>query len=143
MVTKVMYFSRGGSTKKVADAIAQAVGAKGEEVPPAYPADNIRLLFLGSGIYGGKIDRHMKEYIETLNGNKVKNAALFGTSGNGRDDAIRQMREMLTSRGIHVLDESFVCKGKFFGFFNRKFPDGDDLKRAQEYASKVAGGIKE
>lgn len=142
MKLKVMYHSRGGNTKKVAEAIAQALGQTAEAVPPAYPLENVNLLFLGAAVYAGKMDAKVSEFIRTLNKNRVKNVALFSTTG-GQDKALTEMRDSLKSQGVNVLDETFLCKGKFFIFFNRQHPTAEELKAAQEFAKKVAAQIKE
>ena len=142
MKIKVMYHSRGGNTKKVADAIAEAVGQVSEAVPPAYPLDNVALLFLGGAPYGGKIDSKLADFIKTLNTGRARNVALFSTTGS-QDKAITQMKEMLTAQGINVLDETFLCKGKYFAFFNRKHPNEADIKAAKEFAQRAVLKVKE
>ncbi|HEX3027061.1 MAG TPA: flavodoxin family protein [Clostridia bacterium] len=137
MNIKVMYYSKGGNTKKVAQTISQAINQPAESIPPAYPAENIRLLFLGGGVYGGKLDPKLTEYINTLTPEKIKNVALFSTSGSGQGDGIRLMKEALEKKGLHVLDENFVCCGKYFIFFKRNHPDADELKAAQDFAKKA------
>lgn len=141
MKIKVMYHSKGGNTKKIAEAIGQALNQPAEQVPPAYPPDNIKLLFLGSGLYAGKIDNKIRNFIDALDSKKVRNIALFGTSG-GQDTAIRIMRELLQAKGINVLEESYLCEGKFFIFFKRKHPDAHDIKNAQDFALKAFEKIK-
>lgn len=142
MKVKVMYHSKGGNTKKVAEAIAQAVGQTAEAIPPAYPLESVNVLFLGAAIYAGKIDPKIREFIRTLNSSRVKNVALFSTSG-GQDKALIEMKDLLKSQGINVLAETFLCKGEWFVFFNRKHPNSEDLKAAQEFAEKVVGQVKE
>ncbi len=142
MKIRVLYYSKGGSTKKVAEAMAKAINQPVEAIPPAYPLENVKLLFLGSGVYAGKINQKMVDFINTLNTNRVKNVALFGTTGK-EDKAITKMRELLTAKGINVLEESFLCKGKFFLFFNSRHPNAVDLKQAQEFAMKQVGLMKE
>lgn len=142
MKIKVMYHSKGGNTKKIADAIAEAVGQVNEAVPPAYPLENVALLFLGGAPYAGKLDKKLVDFIKTLNKSRVRNVALFSTTGS-QDSAINQMREMLTSQGINVLDETFLCKGKFFLFFNRKHPNEADIKAAKEFAQRAVLQVKE
>ncbi len=142
MKVKVMYYSKGGNTRKVAEAIAQALGQTAEAVPPAYPLENVNVLFLGAAVYGGKIDPKMAEFIRTLNSSRVKNVALFGTCG-GQDKALAEMKGLLKSQGIPVMDDTFLCKGKFFVFINRKHPNAEELKAAQEFAKKVVGQVKE
>jgi flavodoxin len=143
MNTKVMYFSKGGNTKKIAEAIAKSFNQSPESVPPAYPLDNIKLLFLGSAVYGGKISDKVKDYIKTLNVKKVRNVALFSTTGNGKDTAIMQMKDLIVAQGINVLDESFSCKGRFFLFLNAQRPNAEDLKNAQDFAKKTAEKLGE
>lgn len=142
MKTWVLYYSRGGNTKKIADAIAEELGVlKSEQIPPAYPPENVQLLFLGTGVYAGKPDPKMIEFVRTLNTNRVKNAVVFGTNG-GQDTAIEAVKALLKEKGINVINESFSCKGKFFLFFNRKRPDSNDIKSAKEFARRVYDSLK-
>ena len=71
MKTEVIYYSRSGNTKKVVDAIAQALGQVSEAVTPDYPLENVGILFLGAGAYVNKVDKRMTEFIRTLNSNKI------------------------------------------------------------------------
>ncbi len=143
MKTWVLYYSKGGNTKKIADAIAEELDEvlKSEQIPPAYPPENVSLLFLGTGEYAGKPDPKMVEFIRTLNPNRVKNAAVFGTSAGGAGKAIDGVKTLLKEKGINVVDESFSCRGKFL-LANRKRPDESDIKSAKEFAKKVYGSIK-
>jgi flavodoxin len=142
MKTWVLYYSKGGNTKKIADAIAEELEVpKTEQIPPAYPPENVQLLFLGTGVYGGKPDAKMIEFIRTLNSNRVKNVAVFGTKGS-QDTAIDTVKSLLKEKGINVIDETFSCKGKFFLFFNRNKPDSEDIKAAKAFARKVHDGLK-
>ena len=143
MKMKVMYQSKSGNTRKIAEAIAQSVGEVAEAMPPAYPPENVKLLFMGCGIYGGKLDKKVTDYINTLNTKRVQNVALFSTTGAGQKQAVELMKKQLEQRGVNVLSECFDCKGKFFGFFNRSKPGGDELKAAQEFATKAMALVKE
>ncbi len=142
MKTWVLYYSKSGNTKKIADAIAEELGVlKSEQIPPAYPPENVQLLFLGTGVYAGKPDPKMIEFVRTLNTNRVKNAVVFGTNG-GQDTAIEAVKALLKEKDINVIDETFSCKGKFFLFFNRKRPDSNDIKSAKEFARRVYDSLK-
>ena len=135
MKVKVLYFSKKGNTEKVAKAIAEAAGAESEMVPPAYPCENEKLVFLGSGSYGGKTHSTMEKFINTLTTERVKNVALFGTY-TGNVDSLDAMKKQLVERGINVLDNQFTCKGKSM-FKNRSNPDENDIKAAKDFAKKV------
>lgn len=142
MANKVLYFSKGGNTKKVADSIAKAIDLSAETVPVAYPISNVQLLFLGAGLYAGKLDEKMTNYIKILDAKSVRNVALFSTSGNGEGSANKIMRDLLVAKGINVLDKSFSCKGQSFIFLSRKHPDEQDLKNAQDFAKECLESIK-
>jgi len=74
----VIVDSRGGNTRKIADAIAKEIGISAKDVTPVL-TDDANLLFLGSGTYGGKPGEAMMKFIGSgdFSGRKV---ALFGTS---------------------------------------------------------------
>jgi len=141
MKIKILYHSRSGNTRKVAEAMAKALNVDAGQVPPGYPIENLDLLFLGGGIYMGKIDSKLEYFISTLNPGRAKNVAVFGTSG-GPDNGIKRIKELLSKQGVNVIDESFLCKGRYFFFFCRKYPSDEDLKNAQEFAGRVAAKIK-
>lgn len=146
MKTWVLYYSKSGNTKVIADAIAEELKEAGvlksEQIPPAYPPENVQLLFLGTGEYAGKPDSKMVEFIRTLNTNRVKNAVVFGTSAGDKGVAIEKVKSLLKEKGINVIEETFSCKGKAFFFINRKKPDSGDVKAAKEFARKVHDSIK-
>ena len=56
MNIKVVYHSRTGNTKKIAEAIAESVSASVETISENIKVDAIDILFLGDGVYAGKID---------------------------------------------------------------------------------------
>jgi flavodoxin len=138
MKVKVMYHSKTGNTKKVAETIAKAMGTTAVQITDKINFDSADLLFIGDGVYGAKPNKITEEFIKTLDPNKVKSVAVFGTYG-GQKKAIVAMTEMLKKQGINVMEESFGCKGKSWFILNRKHPDLNDLQGAEKFAKKVAG----
>lgn len=131
-----MYHSQTGNTKKVAEAIAEAVGVKAEEISVTNLTETIDLLFIGDGNYGQKIDQKTVNFIKKMTAHQVRNAAIFGTYG-GQTGALSQMQELITQQGIQVADRTFGCKGKFWLIFNRNHPDDKDLNAAREFARQM------
>lgn len=138
MKVKVFYHSKSGNTKKIAEAIAKATGQVAEAIPPAYPPENLDVLFLGAGIRAGKVDKKMEEFVRTLNPNRAKKVVVFGTAGSP-EGAYPVMKKMLEEKGITVSSDYFMCKGKWFFFMDRGHPNAQDLKAAEEFAMKVIG----
>lgn len=136
MNIRVIYHSRTGNTKKLAESMAGALGVSTETIAESRIVEPVDMLFIGDGVYGGRPDISTVNFIRTLNGSLVKNAAVFGTYG-GQKKAMEIMKKLLEEQGINVLDESFGCRGKCWAIINRKHPGTEDLQAANEYAGRA------
>ncbi len=139
MKTAVRYYSRGGNTKKLADAIARETGAESKDcsVPLAEPVD---LLFLGGSVYWGGIDKNLKQFIAQLDPAKVKCVAVFGTSALKKEPD-REIEKLVREQGIPVSRHSFHCRGEFSAM-HKGHPDSDDLKQAAAFVQAAVAEIK-
>lgn len=131
---EVVYYSREGNTKKVADAIAEELGVVAQDVKTTKEPDKGSFLFLGSGCYVGKPGKELMEFIKRceLNGRRV---ALFGTSASPEGKEIPAMEKALIAKGAKIVGK-FYCEGKFL-FFNRKHPDSTDLENARKFVREM------
>ena len=106
MKVAVRYFSRGGNTKKLANAIAEAVGAEAltTEVPLS---EDVDILFLGSSVYAYGVDDSVKKFIA---GNRVKIGKVvnFSTAALVRS-TYKQVAKLLKEKSIphQVLNAKF------------------------------------
>jgi flavodoxin I len=127
--------SRGGNTRKVADAIAEELGTRVGDLTAPLPAD-AKVLFLGSGTYGGAPGKEMMKFVtdNVFTGRKV---ALFGTSlaPEGAEKMIAKIGDAVTGKGATVIG-SYHCKGKFL-LFNRGRPNTEDLDNAKKFAREM------
>jgi flavodoxin len=136
-MTEISVFvdSRGGNTRKVADAIAEELGIKAADITKL-PPDDAKILFLGSGTYGGKPGEAMMKFIASGNfsGRKV---AIFGTSASvaGGQNMIVVMTDMLQQKGATILG-SYHCRGKTF-LVNWGHPNKEDLDNAKKFAREM------
>jgi flavodoxin len=128
----VIVDSRGGNTRKVADAIAEEMGITAKDVTPGL-TDDAKLLFLGSGTYRGKPGEKMMTFIESgdFSGRRV---ALFGTSAGlaGGQKMINAMTDALTKKGATIAG-AYHCKGKML-VINWGHPNNEDLENAKNFA---------
>ncbi len=142
MKTLILYESYNrGNTKKVAGAIASALGAelkKPGEVDVEKLGD-YDLIGFGSGIYGGKFHEGMMKLAGSLP-HLEKRAFLFSTSLFGNKGMVRhaEMKAILGGKGLTVVGE-FTCKGATQPFFNRGRPNASDLEDARRFAQKLTG----
>jgi flavodoxin len=132
---EVVYYSRSGNTKKVAEAIAAELGVEAGNVKMKEGLTKDSFVFLGSGCYAGKPGKGLQEFI-ARNDFKGREVALFGTSAGGGGDEVRVMKELLKSAGA-LIRGSFHCRGRFFFFFSRGHPSDEELARAREFAKEM------
>jgi len=133
MRVEVLYVSRGGTTKKIAEAIAAEAKTEAKDLKKKPKISDFDMAFVGSGNYGVEPDR---EIVEMVNRIKVRNKkiAVFGTSG-GQFNAINEVIEVFRKAGAKVVGK-WGCRGKFL-FFSRKGPTDKDLKKAREFAKEM------
>ena len=118
MKSLIVYSSRTGNTRSIAEAIAAALPESDifavEEAPAAdsLPA-TYGMVCVGYWVDKGMPDEKAKTYLESLKGCKV---ALFGTLGAWPDsdhakECIRKSEELAANAGNTVLG-SFMCQGR-------------------------------
>lgn len=133
MNIKVYYYTRGGNTKKLADAVAGAVGVTANDlsVPLEDKAD---ILFLGSSLYAGGYDQTVGNFIEK-NADKIGTIVSFGSSASNMS-TFKKVKALAQEKGIKVYDEYFNCPGHFM-FLHKNRPNGADLEAAASFAKET------
>ena len=136
MNAAVRYFTKGGNTKKVADAIAEAIGTEAKSIDCPLE-EKVDVLFLGNSVYAANMDKEVKEFV-TANKDKigklvnVSTAALIeGTYG--------RMSKLCKELGIGIDEREFHCKGEF-KFMHKGRPDEQDLADAKAFAKEIVVG---
>lgn len=127
--------SRGGNTRKVADAIAGELGVSVGSISGTVP-DGAKILFLGSGVYGGKPGDAITKFISSANFTG-RNVALFATSGGaeGAKNMMALMADSVIQKGGTILGD-YHCRGKFL-LTNRGHPNQEDLENAKKFAREM------
>lgn len=103
----IRYQSRSGNTKAVAEVLADAAGVKSAPIEVALEAP-VDLLFVGGGVYGWDVDPLLKDFLETLDSQRIKSVAAFSTAG-GMNGA-QKIAAIVKSKGIHVHEEALSLK---------------------------------
>jgi flavodoxin len=136
----VIYLTMTGHSKKIAEAIASETGTQAQDIKTDPKLNGVDMLFIVGGIYGGKSDAKLVNYIKNLNGNRVKKAVIVTSSGSGKTRQ-NKVREELTKNGVEVVADEYTCKGRFL-FFDLKRPNQSDIDGAVAFAKKVVGDVK-
>ncbi len=131
----IRYFSREGSTKKLADAIAEELGIIAYDVNEPL-VDPVDVLFLGGAVYRNDLDFEFRSFIETLDSELVGEAVVFSISS-GNKMPYDVVKAILDEKGIKWNEKTYFCKGKKL-FMNAGHPDMDDLKAVKIFARSIA-----
>ncbi len=136
MKIAIRYYTRSGNTKKLADAISEAIGveAKNIETPLNEKAD---ILFLGSSYYGFDVDNAVKAFIKA-NKENIGTVVNFGTSAL-LGSTQKMIKKVTDENGVALSDEEFHCRGTF-GIMHKGRPNAEDIKKVKAFAKKVIEG---
>jgi flavodoxin len=155
----ICYSYHHSNTQKIAETMAKVLQAqvKTTQQTSAEEIPNYDLVGFGSGIDSGKNYKELLDFADELPQVMDKKAFVFSTSGmpvgiSGQqrvEEYTRKchttLKETLQSKGYTIVGE-FGCAGfntnkflKYFGGINKGRPNAEDLKRAEEFASKLEG----
>ena len=133
-----------GNTKKVADVIAETLGAdllRTDEVKET-SLEQYDLIGFGSGIFNGKHHAELFQIIEKAH-IKDKSAFVFSTSGTGNNKYNKSLIDLLASNGA-LIKNSFSCKGfdtyglfKWIGGVSKGHPNSKDIESARDFAKTL------
>ena len=110
MKIAIRYYTKTGNTKKMAEALSEAVGVEALTVDNPLTED-VDILFLGSAVYAAGVDAKVKEFIENIDVNvgKIVNfssAALI-------ESTYKQVKKIAENNNLTMAEEEFHCRGAF------------------------------
>jgi flavodoxin len=133
MKVAIRYYTRGGNTKKLADAISEAIGVEAKTTSEPLTED-VDILFLGSSVYAYGVDDEVKKFINGINV-KVGKVVGFSTAALIKSTH-KQVAKLLAEKQIPFADEEFACKGSF-AMIHKGKPDAEDCKAAATFAKRI------
>ncbi len=156
----VLYNSRGGNTKEVAEKIAEGLGADIKDNKNIPDLNEYDLVVVGSWMMMGRISIGGSRYLKKLKkrGIEGKKVALFFTSGGPeevhwktensehprklKEIMFEQMEAILTrNKQVTILQERYYCKGavRMGGEVkdNEGCPTEEDLERAKLFGEQL------
>lgn len=136
MKTAVRYYTKTGNTKKLAEAVADAVGAEALPVSAAVE-EPVDILFLGNSYYAFSIDPEVRDFIRSLDKNKVGRIVNFGSAAM-LNSTWKKVKAEADKVGITMDEREFHCRGEFKGLHKGR-PNEDDRKAAAAFAKAIVG----
>lgn len=132
MKAKVVYATMTKHSKKLAEAIARELNLTAENVKDNPVIEDLDLLYIVGGIYGGESGPDMISFVSKLE-NQVKKAVLV-TSCCSKKATQNRVRQILMEQGIEVMNE-FICQGSFL-ILGMGHPNKKDVEDAVEFAKR-------
>ncbi|MBR2783218.1 MAG: flavodoxin [Firmicutes bacterium] len=134
MKTAVRYYTKTGNTKRLAEAVAGAVGA--EALPISDPVtEPVDILFLGNSYYAFSIDPEVRDFIRSLDKSKVGRIVNFGSAAM-LNSTWKKVKAEADKIGIAMDEREFHCKGEFKGLHKGR-PNEEDMQAVAEFAKKI------
>ena len=134
MKAAVRYYTKTGNTKKLAEAIAGALGV--QALPISEPVtETVDMLFLGNSYYAFTIDPEVRVFIRSLDKNRIGRIVNFGSAAM-LNSTYKKVKAEADKAGIPMDEREFHCKGEFKGIHKGK-PDREDLAEAAAFAKSM------
>jgi flavodoxin len=147
----IIYSSKSGNTKKIADSMASQIGCDAIRITSDNALSTVDLkeydlVFVGTGLFAGTPNEDILRYLRNLNLKTTKLFVLFITwGGAARTDklVLAKLRTLLESKGQKVFEDHFACYGGWKGILmKRGHPKTEEIKAAGEWAKKLFDGLE-
>ena len=135
MKIAVRYYTKTGNTKRLAEAVAEAAGV--EALPISTPVEEpVDILFLGNSWYAFSIDPEVRDFIRSLDKDKVGKIVNFGSAAM-LNSTWKKVKAEADKAGIAMDGREFHCKGEFKGIHKGR-PNEEDLAAAAACSKSIA-----
>ncbi len=135
MKTAIRYFtkSKKGNTRKLANAVAEAIGVEALDVSNDL-TERVDRLFLINAMYGANIDGEVKDFL-ARNKDSIGQVVNMNTSASGLS-TWKTVKKTTDSLGIALSDREFHCAASWI-FINKGLPSEADLEKAKQLAKAM------
>jgi flavodoxin len=131
----IVYATKTKHSKKLAEAVGQALDVKAENIMNQPQVQNADLLFIVGGIYGGESLPELVSYVQSLDNQNVRAAALITSCASGTQKQAA-VRRALEERNIPVAGET-VVPGAIL-VVKMGHPNQADIGKAVAFAKELA-----
>lgn len=136
--TAIRFFtkSKKGNTKKLADAVSDALGIEALDVSRDLE-EKVDRLFLINAMYAANIDREIKSFLER-NKDNIGQVVNMNTAASGAS-TWKAVKKVTDELGVNLSEKEFHCAASWI-FINKGLPTEEDLKRAGAFAASLVSG---
>lgn len=136
MKSKSFHCSKSGLAQPIASAIGSKFQCVSDKMPPAYPCEGEKVVFVGIEM-NGKIPQPVEQFCKDLNPARTKGVAFYIINGTGSDDGLQTAIDLIEKNGVKKVGETLKITVKS-SFFKKGSVTEDDVKTALAWATKIA-----
>ena len=134
MKAAVRYYTKTGNTKRLAEAMADALGV--QALPITEPVtEKVDVLFLGNSYYAFTIDPEVRAFVRSLDKSKIGRIVNFGSAAL-LNSTYKKVKAEADRLGIPMDEREFHCKGEFKAMHKGR-PNSEDLAAAAAFAKSL------
>lgn len=134
MKAAVRYYTKTGNTKRLAEAMADALGV--QALPISEPInEKVDVLLLGNSYYAFSIDPEVRAFVRSLDKGMVGRIVNFGSAAL-LNSTYKKVKAEADKAGIPMDEREFHCKGEFKGMHKGR-PNDEDLAAAAAFAKSL------
>lgn len=130
MTYAVRYYTKTGNTRRLAEAAAKELGVEALPISEGI-SEPVDILFLGNSYYAFNIDPEVKQFVGSLDKDKVGRIVNFGSAAM-LNSTYKKVKAEADKAGIAMDDKEFHCKGEFKGIHKGR-PNEEDLKAIADF----------
>ena len=139
---RAMFYPETGNAEKIALTIAkdQEIDRdRIDRIPPAYPCEKERLLFIGVELKGSSVPKPVIALCNDLKPDRARNVAFFAIGG-GSFDKMNELREIVQKKGVNVAGSTFECPSS--GLLKKTIADAD-VQKTVAWAAEIVESLRD
>lgn len=135
---RILFFSKTGNAELMAQSIQRQQKAGCDKIPPAYPCESEKLLFIGIESDKKVAPKQVLEFCAALNPQRAKNVAFFAIGPSF--EALDELKAAVKKGGVNVIDKPYLCTVKSGLFSKGKVTDAD-LQGAAKWSEEIVKSL--
>lgn len=139
MKCQCLYFTKTGNVYDLAQAISRDFKCKCDQIPPAYPCENEKIVFIGAEGKNSKPPKQLIDFCKDLTPARTKNVAFYVVSPTGTEGA-STLADIVKAKGVNVIPDVYEIQVKS-GLFSKGKPSDEQIKGAVAWAKKIVDSL--
>ncbi len=139
MKAKSLHCSKNGLAQPIAEALGGKFKCVSDKMPPAYPNDGDKIVFIGVEMTG-KAPQPVEQYCKDINPSRVKYLAFYVINGTGDTSGLDHVISLAKANGVEIAGTPLGITVKS-SLFKKGSVTEADINKTVEWAEQIANSI--